>query len=82
MAHRCRILEIYDLFFPAKFFNLDISTVNSMTTDELKAKVEHEKLYDETDMAQVEGAIRSGIPKDTFLRSSSEFIENTSWIRE
>ena len=39
-----------------------------MTTDELKAKVEHEKLYDETDMAQIEGDIRSGIPK-TFLKN-------------
>ena len=37
-----------------------------MTTDELKAKVEHEKLYDETDMAQIEGDIRSGIPKNIF----------------
>ena len=45
---------------------MDISTVNSMTTDELKAKVEHEKLYDETDMAQIEGDIRSGIPKNIF----------------
>ena len=52
--------------FPAKFFNLDISAVNSMTTDELKAKVEHEKLYDETDMAQIEGDIRSGIQKNIF----------------
>ena len=40
---------------------MDISTINGMTPDELIAKVEHEKLYDETDMAQIEGTIRSGI---------------------
>ena len=45
---------------------MDTSAVNSMTTDELKAKVEHEKLYDETDMAQIEGDIRSGIQKNIF----------------
>ena len=47
--------------FSANFLNLDISTINAMTPDELIAKVEHEKLYDETDMAQIEGTIRSGI---------------------
>ena len=50
-----------------------------MTTDELKAKVDHEKLYDETDMAQVEGAIRSGIPK-AFLRSSFEFYHKKYFL--
>ena len=45
----------------ANFFNLDVSIINSMTTDELEAKVKHEQLYDETDMAQIEGVIRSRI---------------------
>ena len=62
-SQKCITLNV---FFSAKFFNLDTSAVNSMTTDELKAKVEHEKLYDETDMAQIEGDIRSGIPKNIF----------------
>ena len=45
----------------ANFLNLDISIINGMTLEELIAKVEHEKLYDETDMAQIEGTIRSGV---------------------
>merc|ERR1712212_1363850 len=41
----------------ASFFNVDVSTINLMTSDEIIQKVEKEKLYDETDMAQIEGEI-------------------------
>ena len=45
----------------ANFLNLDISTINAMTPDELIARVEDEKYYDETDLARIGRTIRSGI---------------------
>lgn len=59
----------------ANFFNLDISSINAMTTDELKAKVEHEKLYDETDMAQIEGVIRA---KEIQLNEMESYLQQNA----
>merc|ERR1719204_1869486 len=59
----------------ANFLNLDISTINGMTLEELIAKVEHEKLYDETDMAQIEGTIRA---KEIQLKEMESYLQQNA----